>query len=458
MAKQVDLLRGSIVKSLTTLALPIMGSQLIQMAYNLIDMIWIGRMGAGAVAAVGAAGMFMWLSSGLVVLARMGGQVLVAQSIGAGDMQRAGRYAAAALQLATALSLAFTLLLTLGAAPLIAFFNLNSPEVIAQARSYLIIVGLGMFFSFLNQVLVSIINATGNSRTPFFAMGCGLIINIVLDPLMIFGIGPFPKWGVAGAAVATVLAQVVVFLLFVWAAKREGHLFPHVHLTKWATRQELTAMIKISGPAAAMNVLFPLISMVIARMVAGWGDNAVAVQKVGSQIESISWMTADGFAAAVNSFVGQNYGAGNLKRAKKGFGIAFALMTVWGLICTALLVFAAGPIFQFFIPGAEVLPMGIDYLVILGFSELFMCWEILVEGAYAGFGHTLPGSVASTALTAARIPMALALSATALGLSGIWWSLSITSIIKGVLMTVMILFFLKKLTKRAQGLPPLNEQ
>ena len=99
MARQVDLLKGNILRSLTLLALPIMGSQLVQMAYNLIDMIWIGRVGAGAVAAVGAAGMFMWLSNGMAVLPRMGGQVKVAQSIGAGNIEAAGRYAAAALQM-----------------------------------------------------------------------------------------------------------------------------------------------------------------------------------------------------------------------------------------------------------------------------------------------------------------------------------------------------------------------
>lgn len=448
MAKQVDLLQGSIIKSLTALALPIMGSQLIQMAYNLIDMLWIGRVGAGAVAAVGAAGMFMWLSNGLVILARIGGQVLVAQSIGAGDLQKAGRYAAAALQLGGALALGFTLLLTLGAAPLIGFFNLNSPQVVAQARAYLIIVGAGMFFSFINQVLVAVINATGDSRTPFFAMGCGLGLNLVLDPMLIFGMGPFPKWGVAGAAVATVLAQMVVFGVFLRYARREERLFPQVHLRQRTTKQELWAMMRISGPSAVMNVLFPLISMVIARMVAGWGDNAVAVQKVGSQIESISWMTADGFAAAVNSFIGQNYGAGNLQRARKGFGISFALMTVWGVLCTCLLVFCAAPIFRIFIPEAEVLPMGVDYLVILGFSELFMCWEILVEGAYAGFGHTLPASTLSTVFTVLRIPAALALSATALGLSGIWWSISISSICKGILLTGMFTVFLNKMTRK----------
>ena len=452
MAKQVNLLKGSIVKSLTTLALPIMGSQLIQMAYNLTDMLWIGRVGVGAMAAVGAVGLFMWLSNGLAILARMGGQVLVAQNIGAGDMERAGRSAAASLQLGTALAAGYTLLMIVGAVPLIGFFNLNSAEVVADARMYLILVALGMPFSFLNQVMVAIITATGNSHTPFVAMGCGLGINILLDPLLIFGLFGFPQWGVAGAAVATTLAQGVVFLIFCRYAIRDQYLFPHVHLKHLATRQELVQMLRISGPAAAMNVLFPIISMVIARMVASFGDNAVAVQKVGSQVESISWMTADGFAAATNSFVGQNYGAGNFRRAKKGFYAAFSLMTIWGIFCTLLLIFCAGPIFKIFIPEAEVLPMGVEYLVIIGVSELFMCWEILIEGAYAGFGHTLPASVVSSIFTILRIPCAMLLSATALGLCGIWWSISISSILKGLVLAGMFGVFLHKLSKNQSQL------
>ena len=234
---------------------------------------------------------------------------------------------------------------------------------------------------------------------------------------------------------------------------QDSCLFDQVRLTQRTTPAELAALVRISGPAAVMNVVFPLISMYIARMVAAFGDNAVAVQKVGSQIESISWMTADGFAAAVNSFIGQNYGAGNLKRAKKGFAAAFAMMSLWGVFCSCLLIFAAGPIFGFFIPEQEVLPLGVDYLVILGFSELFMCWEILVEGAYAGLGHTAPPSILSMVLTMARIPLAMVLTSTALGLNGIWWSISISTICKGVILVIMFAVFWRGLQRRMENRP-----
>ena len=173
MAKRIDLLSGSIVSPLTRLALPIMGTSLIQMAYNLVDMIWVGRTGAGGVAAVGAAGMFMWLSGCLMVLARMGGQVYTAQRLGAGDVTGAARYTTASLQMGTAFSILYTLALILGARPLIGFFRLNSAQVVEDAVTYLWIVALGMFSSYINQILSAIITTTGNSRTPFLAMAAG---------------------------------------------------------------------------------------------------------------------------------------------------------------------------------------------------------------------------------------------------------------------------------------------
>lgn len=444
MSKRIDLLNGSIISPLTRLALPIMGTSLIQMAYNMVDMIWIGRIGAGAVAAVGAAGMFMWLSGGLMILARMGGQVYTAQKLGAGDVEGAARYTQASLQMGTAFSLLYTLILVFFSGPLIGFFKLNSPQVVQDAVTYLWIVGLGMFSSFINQILTALITTTGNSRTPFLAMATGLVFNMVLDPLLIFGIGPFPALGVAGAAIATVLAQVIVTVLFWLYARKDDHLFIYVHLLRKPDFTVWKEIFKLSLPTAIQSCLFPMISMVIARIIASWGDDAVAVQKVGSQIESISWMMADGFSVAVNSFVAQNFGAGNYHRSKQGYKVSMGVATIWGFLCTLVLILLGGPIFQIFIPDPAILPMGISYLTILGICQMFMCWEIITSGAYSGFGHTLTPSLVSIIFTALRIPGAIALSATPLGLDGIWWSISLSSVIKGVLLVTLFFFFLRR--------------
>ena len=164
MKKSVNLLEGSIFPSLTKLALPIMATSLVQMAYNMTDMIWIGRISSDAVAAVGAAGMYMWLANGLATLAKMGGQVKVAHAIGAKDYEEATVFTKSALQLGILFGIIYGLAAVLFAGPLISFFHLNSPQVIADARIYLQVTCGGVIFSFLNQIFTGIMTAMGNSR------------------------------------------------------------------------------------------------------------------------------------------------------------------------------------------------------------------------------------------------------------------------------------------------------
>ena len=134
-------------------------------------------------------------------------------------------------------------------------------------------------------------------------------------------------------------------------------------------------------------MLFSAISMVLARMIAGWGDGAIAVQKVGSQIESISWMSAEGYAAALNSFIAQNYGARQMQRIIKGFHISVAVLVGWGIFTSLLLIVFPQYIFQIFISEADIIPMGIDYLRILGLSQAFMCLEYAAAGTFNGLGR-----------------------------------------------------------------------
>ena len=327
---------------------------------------------------------------------------------------------------------------------MIGFFRLNSKTVIQDAEVYLAINCGLVIFSFLNQVFTGILTAMGNSRTSFLATAIGLVINIILDPILIFGIGPFPQMYVAGAAIATVFAQSVVTAVFLVSIRREPDIFMNLHFFTRPQTDILKELIQIGLPSSIQNMMFTGISMVIARMVASFGDAAVAVQKVGSQIESISWMTSDGFAAAVNSFIAQNFGAGNETRAKRGYRCSMIVVLLWGFFCTIVLIVFPAPIFRIFIPEAAVLPMGIDYLRILGVSQLFMCMEITTAGAFSGLGRTLPPSIVSTSLTVARIPMALLLISTPLGLNGIWWSITISSICKGIVLTAAF----KKMTFR----------
>lgn len=447
MKTRINLLEGNILPALSALALPIMATSLIQMAYNLIDMIWIGKIGASAVASVGAAGMFMWLSNGLATLAKMGSQIKVGHALGAQKKEDAASYAQSSIQMGIVFAIGFGILSIVFADEMIGFFQLNSAQVIQDAKLYLMITCGLVIFSFMNQIFTGILTAMGNSRTSFIATGIGLVLNIMLDPLFIFGFGAIPPMGVAGAAIATVLAQLVVMLLFLHTILRDTVLFSNIHILHSYSSQHTMEIFRIGLPSAVQSMLFSGISMVIARLIAGWGDAAVAVQKVGSQIESISWMTAEGYAAALNSFVAQNHGAKNTDRIREGYRLSMIVMLSWGVFCSFVLIVFPQLIFQVFIQEAEVLPMGVDYLRILGVSQLFMCMEITTAGAFSGLGKTLPPSIVSITLTGARIPMAILLGRW-LGLNGVWWAITISSIGKGI---VLLGWFLKDM-KRA-GMP-----
>lgn len=444
----IDLLNGPIFASLTGLALPIMATSLVQMAYNLTDMAWVGRVGSQAVAAVGTAGMYTWMSQGVVMLAKMGGQIKVAHSLGEKREKEAAVYAQGALQMGILFAVLYGLAATAAARPLIGFFGLSDPETIRSAQVYLKITCGLILFPFLNSILTGIFTARGDSKTPFKANFMGLTVNMILDPVLIFGIGPIPRMEAAGAALATVTAQIVVTLCFIAEARKEKEFFSHIRLLKITPWSYINTIIRLGLPAAIQNLLYTSISMVLTRFVAAWGDVAVAAQRVGSQIESISWMTADGFAAAINSFVGQNYGGKQYGRVKKGYQSAVLVMFVWGTICSLLLIFQAEPIFRLFINEAEIIPLGVDYLVVLGISQMFMCIELTTVGALSGMGKTFLCSVISITLTSARIPLALILGQTGLGLSGIWWAFTISTVAKGIVFFLCFTKVSRKLTER----------
>ena len=446
-----DLLHGRIFPALTGLALPIMATSLVQTAYNLTDMAWIGRVGSRAVTAVGAAGMYTWLSSGIVLMARMGGQVKTAQSLGRGDREEARIYARGAIQMAVALAVSFALSVQLFAPALIGYFQLNDSGTIHSAEQYLRITCGLIVFSFLNQTMTGLFTAVGDSRTPFLANCVGLGVNMVLDPVLIFGLGPFPRMEAVGAAAATVFAQMVVTLALISRARKDEVLFRQIGLGKPTPRPYLRVIVQVGLPTALQSMLYSGISMQLTRMVASWGDAAVAVQRVGGQVECISWMTAEGFGSAMNAFTGQNFGARQYDRVKKSYGVALGVIGLWGLMTSCILVFGASPLFRIFIQEPEVLPLGISYLVILGYGQMFMCQELMTGGALQGMGKTMSCSVITIVLTAARIPLAMILGQTSLGLDGIWWALTVTSIAKGVVFVGYYLWILRRLPQETRG-------
>lgn len=444
MKNTVNLLTGSITGALTKLALPIMLTSFLQMAYNLIDMIWIGRVGSNAVAAVGVGSMFVWFSSGIIMIAKIGGQVKVGQCLGAGQEEQASIYAKAALQCAVIWGVIFGCVCIMFHETLVGFFKLDNVEIVRDAERYLVVTCGMILFYFLNQIFTGIWTALGNSRITLLATLIGLSINIVLDPVLIFGVGPFPEWGVLGAAIATVFAQIIVFIIFCIASRKETVVYARIQKLWKLELEEMRQIVKIGAPSGAQSMFFTSISMIISRMITDFGDAAIAVQKVGTQVESISWMTAEGFGTAVNAFTAQNYGANQQARVNKGYKTAMTIMAIWGMITSLVLIVFPGPIFRVFIQEADMLSLGIDYLRIVGYSQFFMCLELATAGAFQGLGKTIPPSITGIVLIGLRIPLAYVLCRTPLGLNGIWWTITLSAVAKGIVLPIWFIWDRKK--------------
>lgn len=432
---QGNLTEGPIFRVLMQLALPIMASAFLSTAYSIVDMFWIGKLGASAVAGVGIGGQFVWLSQGIATLAKMGGQIHVGQALGRGDKESAKRFSVAAIQLIIIFGVVFGLVFAFFTNGLVSLFGLTDTVSVECAKEYSRIVCGLILFSFINTVLTGLYTAQGNSKTPLKANVTGLLINIVLDPFLIFGWGPFPEWGVVGAALATVFAQVIAMIILIASisSKKNGeNVLKGINILCKPQKEYLTNVVKMGWPNALQSIIFCVISMMLTRIIAGFGDAAVATQRVGDQLETLTWNAADGFAGAINAFVAQNFGAIKMSRVRKGYRVAFFSVALWGVLITVIFLAFPEPIVRLFFYEEEVIPMAVNYLVIVGLSQAFMCIELMAVGAISGLGSTKICSGISVFFTAIRIPLAIALSSTNLGLDGVWWTLTITTVAKGL--------------------------
>lgn len=439
-----DLTQGGILNRLLLVALPIIGTQLILMGYNLTDMFLLGRVGSDAVAASGSAGMYLWLSNGLMLLGRMGAEIGVSQSIGRGDMEAARKFSQNSMVLAVVAGLSFAVACILFNHRLIAFFNMRELSVVADAERYLLITALGMPATFISAAVIGTFNGSGNSRVPFFVNSAGLLMNVILDPIFIFVF----KMGVAGAAIATVIAQCTACALLLRALlKREDRPFDRYLFFEKPELGKIVQILKWSVPIGAESALFTVLIMLISRIVAGFGAGGIAVYRVGTQIESLCWLIGIGFSTAITAFVGQNFGAGKWSRVRGCFRIAFLTVCSWGVVVTVVLAALGGVLFHFFLPDPQLVEIGRSFLRILAICQVPGCFEAVAGGAFRGLGKTLPPSITSIANNALRVPLAYVLAGS-MGLNGIWLAISLGATLRGVWVLV---WFLKEMKRRPVG-------
>lgn len=449
MNKSLNLTSGSIPKGLLYFAIPIIATNFIQTSYNMVDMIWIGKLGSGAVASVGTATFFVNMALSLSELIATGSAVRISQSIGAGNKEDAKTYIGNGFIMATILALIYSVLLIIFRKQVIGFFDLGNPKIESDAIIYLVVSMLSVVFMYFNTMFASVANSIGDSKGPFKVNTVGFVVNAVLDPILIFGVFNIKGMGVLGAGIATLIARILVSVLFFIKSKEAMK----VSEKKFEfDRKKAMDVLKLGAPYALQRVLFSAIGIMMAKIIAVFGATAIAVQKIGVQVEAISYMTIAGLNRAMRTFVGQNYGAKKYNRIKSGYKIGLLLSVSFGLITTALLVFFSKEIFSVFLKEEKALAMGVGYLKIIGYSQVFMCVEIISVASFSGLGKTYIPSIVSIIFTSLRIPMAIYLSKTVLGIDGVWWTISLSSMIKGTLLMVLFILYAKRNLRESRSI------
>jgi putative MATE family efflux protein len=418
---------GNIFKQLLRLAAPIMATGFVQMAYTLADMAWIGRLGSKEVAAVGAIGIVFWMVSSLALLPKIGAEISIARAIGIERLDIARQYASHTVTVAIIMGLFFGLLSIVFSTQIVSLFSLEA-DVAQVADEYMQIVFASLPFVFLTFTFSGVYNGVGRTDIPFLFFTAGLIVNIILDPILIFVAG----WNTGGAAIATVFSEVLVAGLFIYKLRRRKGILNRFPFFTRLTGSYIVGILKLGTPVAAMNCFYAAISFYIAHIASIFGGYlGVMSQTTGGQIEGITWNTSQGFSTALGTFVAQNHAAGKISRTRKAYKYTLLLLLSLGVAVTFAFIFFGEDIFGVLVPEPEAQISGGIYLKYIAISQVFIMLEITTFGMWNGYGRTLPPATVSIVFNLLRIPAAFAL-ASVYGIIGVWLSLSLSSVVKGI--------------------------
>lgn len=413
-------------QTIARFALPAVASSLLMTLFFSVDMYWIGtRVGPVGLAAASTAIFWVWLLIAVAEMVNVGLTAVAARRYGEGRATEAARIAGDALLLALALG---TLCAVAGLLMLPHLFGImNTPaDVTALGTRYLgtYFLGAPLIFGFF--AIDAAFRAAGDTRTPFLLLCASVGITLVLDPLLIGGWGPIPALGVAGAAIATIGTRAVAFALGLTIVGRRGVL--RLGRPNWAVIRQI---VRIGLPTAVTGVVFSLIYVMVTRTATKFGTPALAALGIGHRVESWLYMIAVGFGAATAAIVGQNLGAGRADRAARAGWLSVGFCTMFGLVACVVQLAIPEWFASIFTSDPAVIAESAAYLRIAAISQLALCAEIVLEGALGGAGYTFAPMITSTVITASRIPIAI-WAAERYGSSGIWWTISLTAMARGV--------------------------
>ncbi|WP_117594959.1 MATE family efflux transporter [Haloprofundus halophilus] len=455
--EDVDLTSGGIVKPLFYLSLPIVLTNLMQTAYNLADTFWLGQYDTAALAAISFAFPMVFLLISIGTGFSVAGSVLVAQHTGANDEEKAEYAASQTVTFSLLAALVLGLVGFVFVEQLLSVFG-ASPEVLPMATSYMQVISLGLMFMFGFFVFVALMRGYGDTVTPMLVMFGSVVLNIFLDPFLIFGFDDNPLFamlgaeslqttlfaatgytgsGITGAAVATIFSRALALavglaIMFNGTRGVEIHLrdmAPNFGYARKLLAIGLPASVEGSGRAISINLLLIVVGL--------FSTNVVAAYGVGTRVLSVIFLPALAVARGVETMTGQNIGANKPDRAEKAANSAALTMFVVLSALGVLTWFGARPIVGVFTDNQEVISIGAEFLRYVAPTFGFIGIVQSFVGSFRGAGKTVVAAVISVSMLGlVRLPVAFFGAADfglGLGSSGIWLGFAVSNVVGGVI-------------------------
>ncbi len=375
--KNAQLIEGRIGKTFVRLTIPMIFGIISMMLFNLIDTFYIGRLGTRELAAISFTFPVVFLLGSIALGLGVGLSSVTSRAIGEGDHHKVQHLTTDGLILSVAIVAALATVGILTIEPLFRLIG-STPETLPLIKEYMTIWYIGVVFVVVPMVGNNAIRATGDTKSPSIIMMIGAGINAILDPLLIFGIGFFPRLEIQGAALATVIARATTMIASLWILGHREKMLSFLKPRLKSMWQSWKQILYIGIPAAGTHMLVPINAGIITRMISHYGTEAVAGFGVGSRIEPLALIVTMALASVLAPFTGQNWGAQKYDRTHDGLRMSIRFVSFYQIGIAVILFLAARPIALLFNNNPSVISVVVDFLRIFPLSYGFQAIFILV--------------------------------------------------------------------------------
>ena len=389
--KQEQMKSKSIVSLVVTMALPMMFSMLIQSLYNIIDSIFVAKLGNDALTAVSLIFPLQNLVIAIAVGFGIGVSSLIAISLGSKDYERANQAASQGIWLSILHSVLFVIFGLLATKPFLKLFTTNE-NVLEMGTKYGYIVLCLAFGALIQVCFEKIFQSVGEMTATMFVLAAGAIINIILDPILIFGLLGFPAMGVIGAAIATVTGQISGLLMYL-VIYHHKKLPVKIQLKKVKFRKDIVKQLYSVGiPSSIMLALPSVLVSLLNGMLSTFSDVHVAVFGIYYKLQTFIYLPAGGIVQGMRPIVGFNYGARQMDRLKETLKVSMVFSAIIMAVGTILSLVIPGPIFQLFDADAAMLAIGVPALRIISIGFIVSTIGVIYSGAFEALGRGMESS------------------------------------------------------------------